>query len=1067
MRTLMWISLFFGFLFLISSLQPCMGHWVPEDGWKMHYPQNPDPRGWDVCFRRIAVADDFECIESGAVTDIHFWISWKNDLVDEVLGWTISIYSDANSQPGRELWRFKKGRIELRKEQPSLQGWLCPCMNNETDRVIPDNHTWYALVNITEIEEPFIQKESEVYWLVIRANATLYESPRPQPEVGWKTSIDAWGSPALWRPWPLSSTDAWRPVISPDATSIRPHNMAFVINGKDTQVLMDFGDVEETRCDDTNSLSRCNSYPTTLARNGARHIINPGIFLGSPYTDVIHIDAEPDGQPSHLADGDDNNGADDEDGVLFDNLPLVPGTKATVNVFASVDGFLDAWIDFNADGDWDDFGERIFFSEPLKVGENTLAFEVPLSTADYEQRETYARFRFSTYGRLNYYGPARDGEVEDYRINIASTPHPKLDYGDAPDGDFVPSGYPTLRINDGARHKINPRVRLGRYIDGERDGQPTIAADGDDINLIDDEDGVFFRTPIIPGTTVEIKVIASVDGFLNAWIDFDYNRNWDGAAEQIFIDEPLVAGINRLKFAVPAASVIAVNTRTYSRFRFTTKAVKTGYSGLAEDGEVEDYIVKIEPPQPEFDFGDVPELRCEDSSLARCNTYPTTLARNGARHIVDPKIYLGRAIDAEWDGQPTLAADGDDLDSSIDDEDGVIFITPIVPGLIAKVEVIASVEGRLDAWIDFNADGDWDDFGEQIFAGEPLAAGINYLKYQVPCYPYAVAADVRTYARFRFSTQGRLRYGGPARDGEVEDYLVKIEDQPQRTADLGDAPDSTSNFNVDMTAYTSVGPLPVVVKANYATVYLTGSPPYGPIHWYPDAVAHLGGRVSLETEADFGYDEDPTNNIIPPKDLPNMDLADDGVKIPLNLPHCRRTRFDYIVTVIHPIDELYVNVWFDWNRDGDWDDVMDCGIANEITNKARGLAREWAVRNQVLTNLPAGIHKITTPAFLPYHPFRHSDDVYRVDPIWMRITISERPWGPVAISPTPAAISPVIDCVGYGGSGPKGGYKIGETEDYFFVPTTRCIQEADLNCSRAVDFTDFATFASQWLADNL
>ncbi|MCK4795373.1 MAG: hypothetical protein KAV87_67210, partial [Desulfobacteraceae bacterium] len=608
MRKFKWTTFFWVFLFLISSLQPCLGHWVPEDGWKMHYPQNPDPRGWDVCFRRMTVADDFECIESGAVTDIHFWISWKNDLVDEVLGWTISIYSDENSQPGRELWRFKRGKIELRKEQPSLQGWLCPCMKNETDQIIPENHTWYALVNVTKIEEPFIQKEGEVYWLVIRANATLYESPRPQPEVGWKTSIDKWGSPALWRPWPLSSSDAWRPVASPDATSIKPHNMAFVINGLNAQFPMDFGDVEETRCNDTNLVSRCNSYPTTLARNGARHIINPNIFLGSPYTDVIHIDAEPDGQPSHLADGDDNNGVDDEDGVLFKNLPLVPGTTVTVTVLASADGFLDAWIDFNADGDWDDFGE-------------------------------------------------------------------------------------------------------------------------------------------------------------------------------------------------------------------------------------------------------------------------------------------------------------------------------------------------------------------QIFACEPLAAGINYLKYHVPCYPYAIAADVRTYARFRFSTHGRLRYGGPARNGEVEDYLVKIEEQPQRTADLGDAPDSTNNFNVNMTAYTSVGPLPVIVKANYPTVYLTGSPPHGPIHWYPDAIAHLGGRVSLETEADFGYDEDPTNNIIPPRDLPDMDLADDAIKIPLNLPHCRRTRFDYIVTIIHPIDELYVNVWFDWSRDGDWDDVMDCGIANEISNKPRGLAREWAVHNQVLTHLPAGIHKITTPAF--------------------------------------------------------------------------------------------------------
>jgi hypothetical protein len=113
---------------------------------------------------------------------------------------------------------------------------------------------------------------------------------------------------------------------------------------------------------------------------------------------------------------------------------------------------------------------------------------------------------------------------------------------------------------------------------------------------------------------------------------------------------------------------------------------------------------------------------------------------------------------------------------------------------------------------------------------------------------------------------------------------------------------------------------------------------------------------------------------------------------------------------------------------------------------------------------------------MPYHPFRHFADVYRVDPIWMRITISERPWGPVAISNTyrigtggsgsTVGSGPNVSLGPKGGAGPRGGYKIGETEDYFFIPTTRCVQEADLNCSRAVDFTDFAAFASQWLTDS-
>ena len=1040
------------FMLLICSAQISLGHWTEEDGHKMHYPQLPDPKGWDVCLRPMAVADDFRCSQSGAITDIHFWISWKDDIVDDVLDWCISIYDnrvvDGVSKPGKELWRFKEGKISVRVEEPSEQGWLCPC----NDEVLTDNHTWYALINITEIAEPFKQEKDKIYWLVIRANATLYESPIPQPEVGWKTSLDHYGSPAMWIRWPLSTVD-WQPIPSESGDLI---DMAFVINGLVVQPLpMDFGDVDETRCDEPDV--RCNSYPTTLARNGARHIINPGIFLGDPETDVVHIDAEPDGQPTPAADGDDINGFDDEDGVKLPKS-ITPGTVATIEVLASVDGYIDAWIDFNIDGDWDDRGERIFIAEPVAMGSNILKFHVPLTTSDFEPKQTYVRFRFSTTGYLNYYGPARDGEVEDYTVMVNEVPQPKLDFGDTPDGDFVPSSYPTLFLRNGARHKINPGVHLGRYIDGEIDGQPSVGADGDDINGIDDEDGVYFGDPIIPGNTVRIKVIASVKGSLNAWLDFNADGDWDDSDEQIFSSEPLEPGVNYLKFEAPPAAVVAVETKTYARFRFTTdSSLDIGYAGLAEDGEVEDYLVKIEGPQPIFDFGDAPELRCDDPDDLRCIAYPTTLARDGARHIVNPGIYLGNPytdtvhIDAEADGQPTFLADGDDI-NNFDDEDGVEFVSPLIAGLPAKVKVMASVDGHLDAWIDFNADGDWDDYGEEIFASEPLAMGTNYLKFKVPPYPYTVAANIRTYARFRFSICGGLKYLGPARCGEVEDYIVKIE-EPDWTNDLGDAPDSTNNFNEDMTAYTSSGVLPVTVKANYPTVYRTGSPPYGPIHWLPRAVAHLGWRVTLETEADFGYDQDPTNNIIPLRDRANLEKADDAVKIPLTLPHCRGTRFRYLVNVIRPTDELYVNVWFDWNRDGDWDDTLYCHCDNlaELTDTHR-LAREWSVRNQLLKDLPQGLHLLTTPGFRPWHPSREPV------PIWMRITISGRPWKPAPVTSS--------NDVGYGGSGPKNGYWIGETEDYFFIPETRVLEYADLDNNLVVDFSDFAIFASQWLRES-
>ena len=71
----------------------------------------------------------------------------------------------------------------------------------------------------------------------------------------------------------------------------------------------------------------------------------------------------------------------------------------------------------------------------------------------------------------------------------------------------------------------------------------------------------------------------------------------------------------------------------------------------------------------------------------------------------------------------------------------------------------------MNAWIDFNSDGDWADTGEQIFTDVALLAGVNSLSFAVPATP----PDV-TYARFRLSTVGGLSFDGPAPDGEVEDY---------------------------------------------------------------------------------------------------------------------------------------------------------------------------------------------------------------------------------------------------------------------------------------------------------
>ena len=48
--------------------------WSEGDPHKMHYPQLPDPNGWDVnATHKKMVADDWKCSSSGLITGIHIW----------------------------------------------------------------------------------------------------------------------------------------------------------------------------------------------------------------------------------------------------------------------------------------------------------------------------------------------------------------------------------------------------------------------------------------------------------------------------------------------------------------------------------------------------------------------------------------------------------------------------------------------------------------------------------------------------------------------------------------------------------------------------------------------------------------------------------------------------------------------------------------------------------------------------------------------------------------------------------------------------------------------------------
>ena len=256
-------------------------------------------------------------------------------------------------------------------------------------------------------------------------------------------------------------------------------------------------------------------------------------------------------------------------------------------------------------------------------------------------------------------------------------------------------------------------------------------------------------------------------------------------------------------------------------------------------------------------------------------------------------------------------------------------------------------------------------------------------------------------------------FGGQTGPGML---TIGVEGGGEVGFDLGDAPDSASSLGKTMHAYKPDGGQKV--RAYYPTSARQGASekPIGPVHKNPLAVAFLGSNVSLEDEAETGLDMDVLNNIDPSNDLADQDTSDDGLVQPIEMPQGEWTTIKYIVAVVEPGTDLWVNVWCDWNRDGDWDDDSDSYPAMGSDGR---FVSEWAVQNQFLFGLSEGPHQVTSPAFIPWHPVVGPAD------IWVRVTLSEKPWK--------GGDYPQMR--GNGGSGPQGGYKIGETEDHVFVPT--------------------------------
>ena len=219
---------------------PVAADWFPGEPYKMHFPQMPDPFGWDVNFEAPKVlADDWLCSESGPVSDIHFWFSAENNEQPTVpLVVRATIYDNRlageddlpYSHPGKLLWGPTIFTPRVRLAGTGQQGFFDP--NQPTRTYPPHSQFWQA--NIENIEKPFRQQVDTIYWLGLTVVQPV-GSPT-DPLLGWKTTRDIFMDDAVFGHLPAAGGEPgdWREIWIQGES----RHMAFVITPEPGTVAM-------------------------------------------------------------------------------------------------------------------------------------------------------------------------------------------------------------------------------------------------------------------------------------------------------------------------------------------------------------------------------------------------------------------------------------------------------------------------------------------------------------------------------------------------------------------------------------------------------------------------------------------------------------------------------------------------------------------------------------------------------------------------------------------------------------------------------------------------------------
>ncbi|PZD70357.1 hypothetical protein C1752_13892 [Acaryochloris thomasi RCC1774] len=490
------------------------------------------------------------------------------------------------------------------------------------------------------------------------------------------------------------------------------------------------------------------------------------LYLGS-----VAPDGEADTQPGPGADGDDNNGTDDEDGVTsfpaLDETTTAYSLTATINNGSSNPANVFAWIDFDRDGQFDE-------DERATVDSDTIALDgsgqVPSNTngtvklkwssigsngLDIQDGASYVRVRVTqddldvnTNETTNQddasVGAASDGEVEDYAVAIAAASTPvgpaciaqanttfnsaNFPLNQALQGSTIPLPTP-LTFNNGSlsfNTELSGSAAFNAGIQVQNDPAPGF---GPHLFVQSNNSNSFLNTnnqaTYVFSFPTPVTDFAMVAGGLN---------NDDGTY--------IIATLRGVPVQITAANFSNLSTgmsfrdedgdgqsdTVVSQNQDNDPGVITNTYNLSIPGPIDEIRVVTGKEDnnggnvtlgflsieycADPDYGDAPLTYDDTTGDGTLNSSDTP-----AQHTISSTLHLGATRpDAEAAPQSSAAANGDDAVNTpaVDDEDGITTFpvleqTDTSYSLTTTVNNTNNVPANVYAWIDFDRDGEFDE----------------------------------------------------------------------------------------------------------------------------------------------------------------------------------------------------------------------------------------------------------------------------------------------------------------------------------------------------------------------